>query len=143
MISRKNKITNSVTHRKKISNVSLFFLYLTRLSIFPINVDLEKNALSFFFLSKKMFLFTFITLGIVTIGTALPLIIIGLDKVMTYFDETNANSTATDNLSLFGTFLTFSVFGGYYVMFTKKLGSFFYHSPFLNCNNNEFRATAF
>ena len=120
MISRKNKITNSVTHRKKISNVSLFFLYLTRLSIFPINVDLEKNALSFSFISKKIY--TFITLGILTIGTALPLIIIGLDKVMTYFDDMNADSTATDNISMFGTMLTFSVFLGYYVMFTKKLG---------------------
>ena len=132
MISRKNKITNSVAQRKKISNVSLFFLYLTRLSIFPINVDLEKNALSFSFISKKMCIYTFITLGIVTIGTALPLIIIGLDKVMTYFDDMNADSTATENISMFGTLLTFSVFGGYYVMFTKKLGSFFYHSLFLN-----------
>ena len=77
------------------------------------------------------------------IGTAMPLIIIGLDKVMAYFDDMNADSTATDNISMFGTLLTFSVFGGYYVMFTKKLGSFFYHSLFLNWNNNEFRAPAF
>ena len=80
------------------------------------------------------------------IGTAMPLIIIGLDKVMTYFDDMNADSTATDNISMFGTMLTFSVFLGYYVMFTKKLGmvcSFVHQSLLLNCIHNVFRATAF
>ena len=123
MISRQNKITNSVTHQKKNSNVSLFFGYLTRLSIFPINVDLERNSLSFSFLSKKMFIYTFIAISIPTIGAALPLIIIGMDRVKIYFDEMNADSTATDNISMYGTLLTFGVFGGYYVMFIKKLGN--------------------
>ena len=131
MISRKNKISNSVTQQKKFSNVSLFFVFLTRLSIFPINVDLERNSLSFSFLSKKMFIYIFIAISIPTIGVALPLIIIGLDRVKIYFDEMNADSTATDNISMYGTLLTFSVFGGYYVMFIKKLGNIFITNSFL------------
>ena len=122
MISRKNKITSSVTRRKKISNVSLSFRYLTRFCIFPIDVDYEKNALKFSFLSKKMFIYTIISLGVPIIGTLLPISIIGFDRVMSYFITTNADATATDMISMFGTFLTFTVFGGYYVMFIKKLG---------------------
>lgn len=120
MIPRKNKITNSVTSRKKISNVSLFFRYLTRFCIFPIDVDYEKNALRFSFLSRKILVFTIICLSMPIIGSFLPMMLIGLDRIMSYFDE--INSTATDNISNFGTFLTFGVFGGYYVIFVKKLG---------------------
>ena len=122
MISSKNKITNSVTRRKKISNVSLFFRYLTRLCIFPIDVDYEKNSVKFSFLSKKMLIYAIIFLSIYIIGTVLPIYIIGFDKVMVYFVDTNADATATDNISMFGTFLTLFVFMGYYVMFIKKLG---------------------
>ena len=120
MISRKNKITNSVTSRKKISNVSLFFRYLTKLCIFPIDVDYEKNALRFSFCSRKMLVLTIICISMPIIGTFLPMSLIGFDRIMSYFDE--INSTATDNISNFGTFLTFGVFGGYYVIFVKKIG---------------------
>ena len=122
MISTKNKITNSVTQRKKISNLSLFFRYLTRFCIFPIDVDYEKNSLKFSFLSKKMLIYAVIFFSIYIIGTVLPIYIIGFDKVMVYFVDTNVDASATDNISMFGTFLTLFVFGGYYVMFIKKLG---------------------
>ena len=78
-----------------------------------------------------MFIYIFIAISIPTIGVALPLIIIGLDRVKIYFDEMNADSTATDNISMYGTLLTFSVFGGYYVMFIKKLGNIFITNSFL------------
>ena len=120
MISRKNKITSSVTLRKRISNVSLFFRYLTRLCIFPIDVDYEKNALRFSFLSKKMIILTIICISIPIIGTLLPMIFIGFDKVLPYFNDLNA--TPTDTVSLYGIFLTNLVFSVYYVFFIKKLG---------------------
>ena len=48
--------------------------------------------------------------------------IIGFDRVTAYFDKMNEDSTATDKISMFGTFLTLAVFGGYNVLFIKKIG---------------------
>ena len=120
MISRQNKITNSVTRRKRTSNVSLFFRYLTRFCIFPIDADYEKNALRFSFLSKKMIILTIICFSIPIIGTLLPMIFIGFDRVMPYYE--NLNATPTDTVSLYGIFLTITVFSVYYVFFIKKIG---------------------
>ena len=70
-----------------------------------------------------MLIYAVIFFSIYIIGTVLPIYIIGFDKVMVYFvDSTNVDASATDNISMFGTFLTLFVFGGYYVMFIKKLG---------------------
>ena len=123
MISRKNKISSDIK-KKKTSNVSLLFRFITGLSIFPINVDYDKRTLTFSFFSKKMFIYTIYSSSVPIIGTFLPTFIIGYSKVKSYYDTAFSASSATDNISMFGTFGTFALMGAYFVLFMKKLGRF-------------------
>ena len=123
MILQKKRIGPDTTENKnEMSNVSIFFRNLIKFCVFPLKADYQKRTLKFKFCAKEVLIYTiYVVLPIVL--SISPTYIIGYSQVNEYFTKLFARTTPTENLSTFGAFITFFVFGNYFITFLKKLGT--------------------
>ena len=102
-------------------NVARFFRNLIRFCVFPVKADFEKKTLKLNFCSKEILIYM-IYVSLPLFASFVPSFIIGYSRVWEYFTGILGRATATENISLFGAFITIFVFGGYFITFLKKLG---------------------
>ena len=124
------------------SNVSILFRILIRFCVFPVKADFQKNTIKLKLCSKEILIYM-TYLSLLSTSTFVTFFILGENRFWVYVTDTMERATVTENISVFGTFITLLVFGVYFITFMKKLGTY-QHNSFgsKNDTNNIFSCEA-
>ena len=124
-MSNRDRIFPDTTSFPQMTRVSRYFRFLTKICVFPVIIDNEKENVSFKFCSIKYLVFILINIVTFSVQQAGPFLSFEQNKYLNATTKLFQDGALTDNLSILSFFLAWFLIGFCLLNFYMNMGKAF------------------
>ena len=121
-MSNRDRICPETTSFPQMTRVSRYFRFLTKICVFPVIIDNEKENVSFKFCSIKYLVFILINIVTFSVQQAGPFLSFGQNEYLNATIKIFQDGALTDNLSILSFFLAWFLIGFCLLNFYMNMG---------------------
>ena len=124
-MSNRDRIFPDTTSLPQMTRISRYFRFLTKICVFPVIIDNEKQNVSFKFCSFKFLLFNLYNIVTFSVQQAGPFLSFDQNEYLNATTKLFQDGALTDNLSILSFFLALFLIGFCLLNFYMNMGKAF------------------